>query len=199
MLVTTVEPNSGFELEVPEVMDTESECTLLGEWTVDNGSLQYESSVFELEYFKGQIRITFRDDGNAEVVYDNFEFRVFQDDTLSVGGIEIERHEEFTRTTNAQGVTTYEVFEDNIVFGDFSERNYLVGIEEVRHIREFAPENVIGANTDETTERNARGYALFSGARQFELGFKGSTLRFLNGSDPATVLNRSGSADGEEP
>jgi hypothetical protein len=87
----------------------------------------------------GEIHITFRDDDTAEVVYDNFEYRVYADTTLSVGGMTGIRHEAFTFTTNASGVISYEVDGNEITFGHSFESSYLEGVETVHHIRFYTP------------------------------------------------------------
>jgi hypothetical protein len=177
-VVTTIDTNASFEIDVTEVQEVPGLCELEGTWIIDNESIDFDPSAFELDRFFGEARITFGDDGMAEVVYSGWGYRIFQDDLLDVGGIEIQRHEEFIRTTDAVGTTTYVVDGDRIEFGEFSERDYLNGTETTRYIREFNPANVVGENIDETTTDDPEGWALFAGTRTYEL--EGGTLRFLN-------------------
>jgi hypothetical protein len=195
VVVTTIEPNTGYELEVPEVEDTEAACGIVGTWVVDNGSLRFRPEPFMLDDVAGRISITFRSDGSAEVVYSGFEYKVYKDTDLDVGGEMIRRHEEFTYTTNATGVTSYQVEGNAIQFGHLFESDYLVGTETVRQIRQFTPEHVIGDNSDEVTTRDPRGRDLFSGYWEFDLQSGGGVMHFLNGDDIWVVLHRSGSAD----
>jgi hypothetical protein len=194
-VVTTTDTNASFEIEVSEVQEVPGLCDLEGTWILDNESLDFDPSAFELDKFFGEARITFGDDGLAEVVYDGWGYRVFQDRLLDVGGVEIMRHEEFIRTTNATGTTTYEVDGDRIEFGEFFESAYLVGTETTRHIRMFNPANHIGPDIDETTTESADGWGLFASFPRYEL--EGGALRFLspiNGSVSA-VLYRANSID----
>lgn len=177
-VVTTTDANASFEIEVTELQEVPGLCNLEGTWILDNGSIDFDPSAFELDGFFGEARITFGDDGTAEVAYSGWGYRIFQDDVLDVGGVEILRHEEFIHTTNATGSTTYEVEGDRIEFGEFSESAYLDGTETTRHVRTFDPANQIGSNIDETTTDSADGWGLFAGIRTYEL--EGGTLRFLN-------------------
>jgi hypothetical protein len=194
IIVVTSTERSSFELDVPDVKEVEASCGIEGTWVVDNNSLLFKSLIYELKHFRGEIRATFGRDGNVEVVYDDFESAVFQDDILEVGGEIIRRHEEFIRTTNAQGVTTYDVIDDVINFGHFFESDYLVGVEEVRHIRMFNPQNVIGPDIDSTTERDAVGQNLFNASEIFALESGGTVLRFLGVDEDFAVLHRVGPA-----
>jgi len=195
MVVTSIKGKSSFELEIPKVEKEAKSCDIVGEWIVDNDSLWFEPSAHELDRIHGEIRITFHEDGRAAVVYDNHGYHVFADRTLSVGGIEIQRHEEFTHTTNAQGETSYEVDGKRIEFGSFFESSFLEGTETVHHIRQFNPANTIGADIDDTKERDATGWGLFGGFPRFEFE-SNDTINFLSGDgEVEAVLNRVGSAD----
>ena len=191
MVVTAVDPSSSFELEVLNVEDTEGSCGLLGTWVVDNGSLKIDPMAFTLDYIHGEIRITFHEDGTAEVVYNNFEWGIHDDDTLSVLGQTIETHEEFIYTVNAQGTTTYEVNGDEIAFGDLFESSYLKGTETVHHIKTYDPPNTIGADIDETSTRDPGGRDLFSGYADFSI--QGSILQIRPESYLQARLTRVGS------
>ena len=188
LVATSTQRGSWYELDVPEVREATAQCVLEGEWLVDNASLNVMQTAFETDYVSGEIRGTFRADGMVEVVYDQFEFRVSDTDILSVGGIDVEQYEEFTYTTNAQGVTTYKVDGDSIEFGDFFESSYLQGTETVHHIRRNDPPNTIGPDIDETTVRDARGRDVFASIPRYELG---STLRLV-GPTREVVLHRVG-------
>jgi len=177
-VVTTVGANSGFKIEVPEVFEVPGICNLEGTWVVDNESLDLAPTAWELEETFGEMRITFGDDGVAEVVYAGWGYRNYKDTQLSVGGIDVLRHEEFIHTTDATGTTPYEVDGDQIRFDEFFESAYLEGTETVRQIREFNPPNTIGPDIDETTTESADGRGLFAGIRTYEL--EGGTLRFLS-------------------
>jgi hypothetical protein len=167
---------------------------IVGIWVVDNASLEFEPQAFTLDYIQGEIRVTFRGDGSMEVVYNNHEYHVFADRLLDVG-IEIERHEEFTYTANAQGVSTYEVDDDEISFGSFFESSFVDGTQTVHHIRQFNPPGyILPGDIDEVTERSYGGWGLFGGFTQFKLSPSGSTLELLNGNEVLAVLNRVGSA-----
>jgi hypothetical protein len=175
---------------------TLKEDGIVGIWVVDNASIEFTPQAFTLEYIQGEIRVTFRDDGNMEVVYNNHEYKESADRLLDVGGIDIERHEEFTYTANARGTTTYEVNGGEISFGSFFENSYVDGTQTVHHIRQFNPSNVIGADIDEVTERSYGGWGLFGGFVKFNLSPSGSTLELLNGDKITAILNRVGSAGG---
>jgi hypothetical protein len=142
----------------------------------------------------GEIHITFRDDDTAEVVYDNFEYRVYADTTLSVGGMTGVRHEEFTFTRNASGVTTYEVDGDEISFGHSFESSYLEGTETIHHIRTYSPPGFLSDAVDEVTTADATGWGMFGGYPKFALESGGSVLRFVTGI--TVTLNRVGSDGG---
>lgn len=176
--------------EIPATLTGEEE-PIVGEWVVDNDSLDVRQITFELDYVSGEIRGTFRSDGTVEVVYDDWEYRVSDSDDLSVGGIDIERYEEFTYTTNAQGTTTYEVEGDSINFGHSFSSDFLEGTETVHHIRRYNPPNMIGPDIDEETERPANGRNVFVGSPNYELG---STLRLIFWNREV-ILHRVGSAD----
>ncbi len=194
-------------VELPEGGESDHETTatltgllsgegIVGTWVVDNASLEFDPQAFTLEYIQGEIRVTFGSDGSVEVVYNDHEYKVSADRLLNVGGIDIERHEEFTRTANARGSTTYEVDGDEISFGSFFESSYVDGRQTVHHIREFNPSNTIGADIDEVTERSYGGWGLFGGFVKFNLSPSGSTMQFLNGDEVRAILNRVGSAGG---
>jgi len=169
---------------------------IVGMWVVDNASIEFEPQAFTLEYIQGEIRVTFRSDGSMEVVYNNHEYKESADRLLDVGGIDIERHEEFTYTANAWGTTTYEVNGGEISFGSFFESSFVDGTQTVHHIRQFNPSNVIGADIDEVTERSYGGWGLFGGFVKFNLSPSGSTLELLNGDKVTAILNRGGSVGG---
>jgi len=170
---------------------------IVGTWVVDNASLEFEPQAFTLEYIQGEIRVTFRGDGTMEVVYNNHEYKESADRLLSVLGIDIERHEEFTYTANAQGITTYEVNGDEISFGSFFESSFVDGTQTVHHIRQFNPPGyILPGDIDEVTERSYGGWGLFGGFVKFSLSPSGSTLQFLNGDEVQAILNRVGSAGG---
>jgi hypothetical protein len=120
-------------------------------------------------------------------------YRIFQDDTLDVGGVDIMRHEEFVHTINATGTTMYRLEGDRIEFEAFFESAYLVSTETTRHIRTFNPANQIGSDIDETTTESADGWGLFAGIPRYEL--EGGTLRFLSPIDGSVraVLQRASS------
>ncbi|MGB8425396.1 MAG: hypothetical protein WCD88_06410, partial [Desulfobacterales bacterium] len=169
---------------------------IVGIWVVDNASIEFEPQAFTLDYIQGEIQVTFRGDGSVEVVYNDHEYKESADRLLSVGGIDIERHEEFIYTANAQGSTTYEVAGDEISFGSFFESSFVDGTQTVHHIRQFNPSNVIGADVDEVTERSYGGWGLFGGVKQFRLSPSGSALELINGNEVTAILNRVGSAGG---
>jgi hypothetical protein len=199
VVVTTTEPNGGFELEVPEVREVaggtqggQVNCGIEGTWVVDNGSLDISPMAFMLDYISGQIRITFRQDGVFELEYDNFEYRVSQEDDLNIGGLLVHRHEEFTYTTNAHGTTTYEVDGNEITFGHFSESSYLEGTETRRQVRIFDPSSSLYPDLDEVTTRDASGLGLFGGFVDFDVQSNGNTLQWRFGDQVKATLSRAG-------
>jgi len=192
VVVTSVEPSTGYELEVPEVEDTEAACGIVGTWVVDNGSLQFDpGGTTTLDHVSGQISITFKSDGTAEVVYSSFEYQFVNDTEIEFGGMLSDRHQEFTWTTNATGVTSYEVDGNEIEFGDFFESSYLNGTETFHKIITFTP-RIVGEDLDEVTTRDPRGRGLFGGYHRFELDSGGSVMRLLGDDDVDAVLHRSG-------
>jgi hypothetical protein len=197
MVVTTIEENSAFELDVPVVEDTEAACGIVGTWVVDTNSLDFSTGFFMLAYVHGQISITFNSDGTAELVYSNYEYRFTKTTQLYQEILEllVTRREEYTYTTNATGTTTYEVSGDEILFGDLFESDYLVGVEEVREVRKFEPQGIIGNNSDESWERPPGGVGLFGLFVTFELEPGGGVMRILGVNDKVdAVLYRTGSA-----
>lgn len=201
IVITTVKPDSRFELEVPEVRDapdempnTDMSCGLEGEWLVDNNSLEFDEEFSIVDYIKGQIRITFRTDGSAEVVYDNFEWRshteVFD---LDVGGVLLDRYVEFTRTTNAQGATTWEIDGERITFGHVLESSYLEGTLVIHHVRTWTPSGWV-EDTDEVIMREPLGIGIFGAFPKFDL--RGETLRIFDAfGNVEAVLERVGPGD----
>ena len=170
---------------------------IVGTWVVDNASIEFDPQAFTLEYIQGEICVTFRGDGSMEVVYNNHEYKESADRLLSVLGIDIERHEEFTYTANAQGTTTYEVNGDEISFGSFFESSYVDGTQTVHHIRQFNPPGyILPGDIDEVIEQSYGGWGLFGGFVKFSLSPSGSTMQFLNGDEVQAILNRVGSACG---
>ncbi|MBW2687621.1 MAG: hypothetical protein JRE19_17160 [Deltaproteobacteria bacterium] len=202
LVVTTTRPGSSFDLDFSEVrglpggmQSDEVICGIVGTWVVDNSSLKFDpGEATRLDHVSGQISITFKSDGTAEVVYSSFEYQFVKDVKIEVGGLMSDRHDEFTWTTNATGVTSYEVDGNEIEFGHFFESSYLNGIETRHFIRTYTP-RIVGEDIDEVTTRDARGRNLFSGSWDFDIQSGGSVLRFRNGDDIWVVLNRSGSAD----
>jgi hypothetical protein len=189
MVVTTVERNSGFKLDIPEVED--GGCDIVGEWVVDNDSLDVKATAFELNYVSGEIRATFRKDGTVDVVYDDWEYQVFDwDYDKIIGDISHDSYEEFTYTTNAQGTTTYEVDGDSINFGHGFESDFLEGTETVHHIDDWTPDGYI-ADLDEVYDRSAYGYSVFNRSPNYELG---GFLRLIFWNNEY-ILHRVGPAD----
>jgi hypothetical protein len=193
-------------VELPEGGESRDETTatltghegLVGTWVVDNDTLDLEPTGFILDEVSGQIRITFEADGSASVAYDNFETKAHKDVILDdVGGVTIHRHEEFIKTANAQGVTTYQIDGDQIEFGHFFESNYLDGTETVRQIRLFDPSGYI-PDSDETTTRSYGGIGLFASFRGFSLSPNGGTmeLSYAFGPQGPVLLYRTGAAGG---
>jgi hypothetical protein len=170
------------------------ETSLLGQWVVDNDSLDVWSTGFELRYVSGQIRATFRTDGTVDVVYDGWEYQVFDWDygLIGIGGVSVDSYEEITRTINAQGTTTYEIDGDTIIFGHWWESDYMEGTEVVHHIKDFTPDGyILPGDIDEVFEASSPGYRdVFTGSPDYELG---TTLRLSGWKD--FVLHRIGSAD----
>jgi hypothetical protein len=200
LVVTTTKPDSGFDLDSVDVRDLpggtqggQVTCSIEGEWIVDNSSLNTDFGVYTLDYMSGEIRITFHDDGNAEVVYDSFEYHLSRDSTVSLGEMQFQRHEEYTYTTNADGVTTYEVDGNEIAFGHVFESSYLEGTETLHRIRTYTPTSGLLEDIDEVTTREATGWGMFSGYPKFELQSGGSVLRFVTGI--TVTLNRVGSGE----
>jgi hypothetical protein len=171
---------------------------IVGIWVVDNASIAFEPMAFTLDYIQGEIRVTFRADGSMEVVYNNHEYKVHADRVLSVLGVDIAKHEEFTHTANAQGSTTYEVNGDEIIFNNYSsESSFVDGTETVHHIATFDPPGyILPGDIDEVIERSYGGWGLFGGITQFKLSASGSTMQFLNGDKVTAILDRVGSAGG---
>jgi len=188
MVVTAVDPNSSFQLEVLEVEDTEGSCGLVGTWVVDNSSLDISPMAFMLDYIRGKVEITFRGNGTAEVVYSNFEYRIFDDDTLIILGEPVMEHEEFIYTTNAHGVTSYEVDGDEIAFGDVFESDYLEGTQEIHHIRTSG--GALGEDIDEILPRDPEGLYLFGGYVNFDIQSDGSVLQLRFGDRVQARLKR---------
>jgi hypothetical protein len=200
LVVTTTKPDSGFNLDSLDVRDLpggtqggEAICSIEGEWLVDNSSLNTDFGVYTLDYMSGEIRITFHDDGNAEVVYDSFEYHLSRDSTVSLGNMQFNRHEEFTYTTNAEGVTTYEVDGNEIAFGHVFESSYLEGTETVHQVTTYTPSSGLLTDIDEMTTREATGWGMFSGYPSFGLESSGSVLQFVTGI--TVTLNRVGSGE----
>jgi hypothetical protein len=132
-----------------------------------------------------------------EVVYNNHEYKESANHLLDVGGIDIERHEEFTYTANAWGTTTYEVNGGEISFGSFFESSFVDGTQAVQHIRQFNPPGyILPGDIDEVYERSYGGWGLFGGFVKFNLSPSGSTLELLNGDKVTAILNRIGSVGG---
>jgi hypothetical protein len=163
---------------------------------VDNDTLDLEPTGYILDEVSGQIRITFKADGSASVVYDGFGTKVHKDVELDVGGVTVNRHEEFIKTANAQGVTTYQIDGDQIEFGHFFESNYLTGTETVHQIRQFDPPGYISGGIDETTTRSYGGIGLFASIKGFSLSPNGGTmeLSYAFGPQGPVLLYRSGAA-----
>lgn len=194
-------------VELPEGGESDHETTatltsllsgegIVGTWVVDNASLEFEPRAFTLEYIQGEIRVSFREDGSVEVVYNDHEYQTYDEDTLNVGGEIIFTYEEFTYTANASGMSTYEVDGDQIEFSNFFESSFVDGTQSVHHIKTYDPEDVIGSNIDEIRERSYGGWGLFGGFVKFNLSPSGSTMQLLNGNEVTAILNRVGSAGG---
>jgi hypothetical protein len=191
VVVTSIEPNTGYELEAAEPEDTEAACGIVGTWVVQNSSLRFDPGSWMLTSLGGQISITFDADGNAEVVYSAFSYGFVKDTQLDIGGIPTLRHEELTYTTNASGTTTYEVDGDYIEFGDFFEGSYLVGTEQVHQVNKHSP-MLPGGDLDEVRQRDdADGIGLFGGDVKFQLRPGGIVMSILGPNDRVeAVLNR---------
>jgi len=170
------------------------ETSLLGQWVVDNDSLDVWATAFELRYVSGQIRATFRTDGTVDVVYDNWEYQVFDWDygLSGIGGVSVDKYEEITHTINAQGTTTYEIDGNTINFGQSFESRYMEGTEVVHHIIDFTPDGyILPGDKDEVFEASSPGYRdVFTGSPDYELG---TTLRLSGWKD--FILHRIGSVD----
>jgi len=188
VVASAIKPDGRFDLDIGELMDVPGQCRLEGEWLVDNESLDVMQTTFVTDYVVGEIRGTFHEDGTVEVVYDDWEFRVSDFDDLNVGGVDLVRYEEFTHTTNATGVTTYEVDGDTLRFHDFFSSGFLEGTETVHHIRTYTPSGYIG-DTDEMLLWDARGWDVFAGFPHF--GIVDGTLR-LETFQGEIVLHRVG-------
>jgi hypothetical protein len=196
VVVTSIEPSTGYELEVPEVEDAEAACGIVGTWVVDLGSIKFNPGFSTLDYVTGGIRITFNSDGTADPVYSGYEYRFSRVTELYQEILEllVVRTEEYTYTTNATGMTTYQVDGNEIEFGHFSESAYLVGNKTVREVRKFEPQGIIGNNSDETRDRSPGGLGYFGSFVTFELDPGGSVMRILGFDDEVElVLNRIGS------
>jgi hypothetical protein len=198
-VATTTKPGGRLDLDFPAVRELPGEtpggqvtCGIEGTWVVDNGSLDISPMAFTLDYISGQIRITFRQDGVFELEYNNFEYRVSQEDDLNIGGLLVHRHEEFTYTTNAHGTTTYEVDGNEITFGHFSESSYLEGTETRRQVRIFDPSSSLYPDLDEVTTRDASGLGLFGGFVDFDVQSNGNTLQWRFGDQVKATLSRAG-------
>jgi hypothetical protein len=200
-VVTTTAPTV-YDLEITDVRDLpggnqggEVICSIEGTWVVDNSTIrnsvvQAPFSPFTLRGFGGEIRITFRADGTAEVVYDGFNWLVDITQNFTVGDIPIEKYEAFYRTIDAQGVTTYQVDGNEITFGTFLESDFLKGTETVVHDVRIDPENTIGPNIHEEYSPNLMGLALFSGFVNFGIQSNGSVLQWRFGDQVELSLNR---------
>ena len=176
--------------EVTVTLTGEEEESLLGEWVVDNDSLDVKQTAFELKYVQGEIRATFRKDGKVDVVYDDWEYQVFDwDYGLEIGDITYDNYEEFTHTINAHGTTTYEVDGDTINFGHHSESDFLEGTQMVHHIKDWIPDLLPGV--DRMIEESVTGRNVFVWSPNYELG---STLRLIFWNREF-ILHRRGSAD----
>ncbi|MDO8616814.1 MAG: DUF6055 domain-containing protein [Dehalococcoidia bacterium] len=201
VVVTNTEPDGGFELDVPEVLDVIGARGLEGEWAVDNdsilGTISRRIALQTLDSIGGEIRATFRDDGKLEVVYDGFEVSSHSD----VRRDEAETHYEETLTTEARGVDSYEVKGDYIFYGSLFEQSFLVGTATRKSVREayglklgdygFPIEEV-----DETTTETERlGWELFGAAQKYDLQCNGTILQFLSGDEVWVILHRVGFAD----
>jgi hypothetical protein len=196
VVVTTIESGTGYELEAPVPEDTEAACGIVGTWVVDLGSIKFDPGFSKLDYVMGDIRITFNSDGTADLVYSGYEYRFSRVTELYQEILEllVVRTEEYTYTTDATGMTTYQVDGNEIEFGHFSESAYLVGTKTVREVRKFEPEGIIGNNSDETRDRTPGGLGYFGSFVTFELDPGGSVMRILGFDDEVElVLNRTGS------
>ncbi|UCG60059.1 MAG: PASTA domain-containing protein [Phycisphaerales bacterium] len=177
--------------EVAVTLTGEEEESLVGEWVVDNDSLDVKAIGFELKYVQGEIRATFGKKGNVDVVYDNWEYCVFDWDTdLSIGGIDCMNYEEFTTTIKADGTTTYEVDGDTINFGHYFESDFLEGTQIVHHIKDWTPD--VLPDVDRIIEESVTGRDVFVWSPNYEL--QGSTLRLIFWNHEF-ILHRRGSAD----
>ena len=196
VVVTSIEPGTGFELEVPEVEEVEAACGIVGTWILDTSSLKFNPGFFELAYVRGHVSITFHADGTADLVYSGYEYRFTKVTQLhdEVSQMIIVRREEYTYSTDATGTTTYEVDGSEIEFGHFFESDYLVGTETVREVRTFAPQGIIGDNSEETRNRPPGGVGLFGLFVKFTLVSGGSEMRILGVDDEVqAVLYRTAS------
>jgi hypothetical protein len=174
--------------EVTVTLTGEEEESLLGEWVIDNDSLDVKATAFELNYVQGEIRATFRKDGKVDVVYDDWEYQVFDwDYGLEIGDITYDNYEEFTNTINAHGTTTYEIDGDRIVFGHSFESYYMEGTQTVHHIKDWIPDLT---DVDRVFETSPTYRNVFTGSPNYELG---SSLRLNGGKE--FILHRVGSAD----
>ncbi len=199
LVVTTIKSNGGFDLDFHDVRDLPASteggqvaCSIEGAWVVDNGSIDISPMAFELDYVRGEVRITFRGDGTAEVAYINFEYRVHDDDTITMLGETVRSHEEITFTTNAQGITTYEVDGNEIAFGHIFESEYLQGTRTVHHTKTYDPPNSLGPDIDETYAEDPEGLYLFSGYVDFDIQSGGRVLQLRFGDRVQARLDRVG-------
>jgi hypothetical protein len=196
MVATSLEDGTGFDFEVPEVEDSDAVCDIHGTWIVNNSSLRFDPGDFDLTFVNGQIKLTFEEEGTLELVYTDFSYQFLRDTLLDIGGQLTKRHEEITYTTNASGVTTFEIDDDQIVFGHFFEGGYLVGQEEVHEVRNYNP-SIPSEDIDEVRVRSPDGIGLFGTAAKFELQSSGSTLVILGPNDrtEATLYRTSSEPD----
>ena len=200
VVVTTThtEGVSSYTIESPAVRDLPGGgpqaggvCSIVGTWVVDNSSLNLNSSTHTVTSITGEIRVTFKDDGTAEVVYDGFTYSRVHDTTISVGGNVGHRHDENTTFIDAAGTTTYQVDGDEITLGSTFESGYLKGTETLHHIDTFDPPGiVVGPNIDETFDRDPSGIFLFGGFSNFDIQTSGSILVWRFGDKVQARLNR---------
>jgi hypothetical protein len=195
LVATTTEPGSSYELEAPVVEDSEASCRIAGTWVVDNDSLQFKEDFWTLEHVTGQVSVTFKSDGTATVVYDDFETKFSKKTELYQELLEtlVTRFEENTFTTNATGTTSYEIMGDEIYFGDLFESDYLVGVKTHHYVRRFEPQGIIGNNSEQTFKEHPDGLYLFSAFVKFDREPEpgGAVMRFLGINDRVdAVLHR---------
>ncbi|MBI2912936.1 MAG: hypothetical protein HYY03_03350 [Chloroflexi bacterium] len=198
LLVTTTKPGDAFELDISPVVDLPGggpvgAAGLVGEWVVDNDSIQADIRRWfpetRIDSISGAIRVTFRDDREVEVIYENFSVKGHSegDSRLALILGEPELYTETTITTNARGTTPYKASSlpvgDLIQFGSLFEADYLEGTETVEY-HQARYELGFGGDPDaipvdeirETTEEEPTGTDLISAVRDYQVLCQGAIL-----------------------